>query len=409
MFRLSMIALAGAAALSNVHAAEPLDLDGLVRQSIDNHPSISARLAAVSAARSGLDEARQQYYPTPSIQNLQGSGGSRTSVLALTQPVWTAGRLGATVDGAAARLRSARIAVRENEVNLGLSVSSAFQSFLQARYRNEALRAYIVRLRAINERMTRRVETGVSAQGELDLLRSRIALAEGQRKSTEFSESVSVHQLAELVRLPLAASDLDSTRSILQPPPREDDVVDRAENYSPTLQRLTYDIDAARSDAKAKSADLWPTLALVAQRNLVHNSPSQISSTTFGLQLQYSPGAGTSAAAASHAADAQIVAQSASREASRSDLVTKVHGEFGEYAAAIARRPDLLLNITAADNVMQSYERLFVGGKRSLLDVMNAAREVSDAEVSLADLDALLTCGRYRLAVYSAELPWMGR
>src|ERR1700712_2257463 len=98
MIRMTMIALASAAALANVHAAVPLDLDALVRQSIENHPSISARLAAISAARSGLDEARQQYYPTPSLQNIQGSGASRTTVLSLTQPVWTAGRLGANVD-----------------------------------------------------------------------------------------------------------------------------------------------------------------------------------------------------------------------------------------------------------------------------------------------------------------------
>jgi adhesin transport system outer membrane protein len=67
----------------------------------------------------------------------------------------------------------------------------------------------------------------------------------------------------------------------------------------------------------------------------------------------------------------------------------------------------MMANIKANAAVLASYERLFVAGKRSWLEVMNAAREVSDSELALADIEAQMIAGRYRLALYAAEPQWM--
>jgi adhesin transport system outer membrane protein len=385
-----------------------LTLDDLLQMAVEVHPSIVARQAAVGEARATLDAARLQRWPTPSIQTTQGqgTGGGRTTALGLQQPLWTGGRLTAEIDSALARTRSANMAVIEAQQSLGFTVVGTYQSFLQARGRGVALGRFLTRLDQYRASMQRRVDSGASAAVELELIAARQSSTEGQRNAARFAEVAAVAQLTELTGQQLST---DRIAVVLDPPvlPGLDDLLERAQMYSPTLRRFGRDVEQAQSDADAKAAAKWPTVALVAQRNLVHGVPYTVSSSTVGLQLQYVPGAGFSTLAAARAAAAQTESVRATREAARSELITKLHAEYQDLGSALARRLDMMANIKANAAVLASYERLFVAGKRSWLEVMNAAREVSDSELALADIEAQMIAGRYRLALYAAEPQWM--
>jgi adhesin transport system outer membrane protein len=385
-----------------------LTLDELLRMAVESHPSIEAKHAAVSEARATWDAARLQRWPTPSVQTTQGQGttGGRTTVLSLQQPLWTGGRLTAGEDSALARTRSASMAVIEAQQSLGFTVVGAYQALVQARGRGVALGRLLARLEQYRASMQRRVDSGASAAVELELIAARLSSTEGQRNAARFAEVAAVAQLSELAGQPISS---DRIAVVVETPvlPELDDLLERAQMYSPTLRRLGRDVEQAQSDTAAKTAEQWPTVALVAQRNLVHGVPYTVSSSTVGLQLQYVPGAGFSTLAAARAAAAQTESLRATREAARSELITKLHAEYQDLGSALARRLDMVANIKANAAVLASYERLFVAGKRSWLEVMNAAREVSDSELALADIEAQMVAGRYRLALYAAEPQWM--
>jgi outer membrane protein, adhesin transport system len=54
--------------------------------------------------------------------------------------------------------------------------------------------------------------------------------------------------------------------------------------------------------------------------------------------------------------------------------------------------------------VLESYERQFVGGRKSWLDVLNSLRELTQLEISLAESRAVAAAAYYRLRWRSDEL-----
>lgn len=381
-------------------------LDDLARMAASRHSSVTARRAGVDASREDWNAARQQYYPSPSVQGTPGAGGGLVTVLSLQQPIWNAGRTRASVDAAFARSQSARESVLEAQQSLGLAVANAYQAVAQARGRADALQRLIGRLEGYREGMHRRVINGISAQAELDLLHARFAMASGHHKAVCHAERIARSQLSSLIDQPLSFQAVVVVGGAPDLPNLED-LLASVETRSPLLRRLEHDVAAARADADLKAAARWPTLSLVAQKVLPHGVPNTKKSTSIGLQLQYAPGAGLAAGAITRSAVTQVEILRADREAVKADLVSRVRTEYEELLSAVTRQEDALLNAQATAQVLASYERLFAAGKRSWLDVMNAARELSDAELAVADLKAQITGSRYRLDLHATQLAWM--
>jgi hypothetical protein len=70
---------------------------------------------------------------------------------------------------------------------------------------------------------------------------------------------------------------------------------------------------------------------------------------------------------------AQLQSLRFKREATEQELLANIRSTHENLVSAISRQADTKLNAQAAANVLSSYERLFIAGKRSWLDVMNAA------------------------------------
>lgn len=381
-------------------------LDALARLAAASHASVTAKRAGVQAAQAEWDAAQLQNWPSPSAQTSPGAGGGRTTVLSLEQSLWTGGRIGALVDAAEARTQAANHAVTESVQSVGFAVVNAYQGFAQAQGRAAVMHRFLARLERYRESMQRRVQSGASASGELELLQARHALATGQLRLACSNERVARSQLAVLASVDLPPEAV--VRDAYSPEvPNLGDVLNRSQQLSPVLRRIAQDVRAAQGEVSAKAAQRWPTVALVAQRHLQRGVPNTQSSTSVGLQLQFNPGAGFSSLASARAAHAQVDALRASLEAARADLESRIRAEYEELRSAVMRREDGLLHVAAAGRVLASYERLFAVGKRSWLDVMNAARELSDAELAVADTEAQASASRYRLALYAVEPEWM--
>ena len=86
-------------------------LERLMALALASHPSAQSQRAQLQSAQSGLDSARWQFYPTPSIAVEQAHtastdpsyrGDNRVATLRLQQPLYTGGRLSAGMDKAKA-------------------------------------------------------------------------------------------------------------------------------------------------------------------------------------------------------------------------------------------------------------------------------------------------------------------
>lgn len=384
----------------------PMTLDALAQLAAGSHALVAARRAAVHGADADTSAARQQYLPTPAIQTQQGRDGLRTTSLSLQLPLWTGGRIAAGVDSALARARASRSGVAEAQQRLAVNVTGAYQDFALARAREEALKRFLARLERYRSSMERRVGTGVSPTSDLELLRARQSTALAQLNAAGASADMALAQLSSLVGMPLRREEIAAAT----PAPALaalPDLLGQAERFSPTLRRMAREIEAARSDAAGRKAAMSPTLAAVVQRNIEKGIPNAMNSTSLMLQLQYTPGAGLSALSQARAAEAQVEVVRLDREAARTELARSIRSEYAGVQAAAEREHLVQQNADAAAAVLASYERLFIAGKRSWLDVMNAARELSEADAAVADLAVQRVTGRYRLALYAGEPGWM--
>ena len=96
------------------------------------------------------------------------------------------------------------------------------------------------------------------------------------------------------------------------------------------------------------------------------------------------------------ARDHSAVAGAGGRARSVSEQVL---ADYTLGATAASRLQALRAALEASRQVSESYDRQFLAGRKSWLDVMNAARELAQAETQLADLQSTQVVVSWRLAI----------
>jgi len=375
----------------------------LVEEAIKHHPSIAAARNQVAAAQAGIQGARAQYYPTPSLQLQQESGNSAT-VLSLQQPLWAGGRLDAGVEAASARAQAASISVDESRYTLGLRVTAAWGAWLQARGRIESLTEGVELFQRYAQSVRRRIEGGAAGEVDSELVAARLAQTQGDLAAARSSERAARARLAQLVGKELHPSDIaidphPNRDTPLQPLPN---LTTQAMDHSAALRRREAEITAAGGDLAQKRAALWPTLSLRAQHQRLANPAigQPASDNRVLVVLEYAPGAGLSAGADIDAAAARQAALRDELLAARQDVADTVATDYEDAVASAQRRQQIEHTLNANRAVLASYDRLFIAGKRGWLDVINAAREVIQTQVTLADASAQHAVASARLRLH---------
>lgn len=279
---------------------------------------------------------------------------------------------------------------------------------MQARGRAEALTRGSSLLGVYAESVRQRIKGGVSPEVDRELVESRLAQIQGDLAAARAAERSAVSQLSQLIGRPLHTYELSPGKGVTVQLPAFEILVEQSVERSAALRRIEAEVEAARYDTTQKRAALWPTVGVRAeyQHGDLSNTGAVTRDSRVMLVMDYVPGAGLSAAAGIDAAEARVGSLRESREAARRELLTKIAADYEDYQSSLSRKRDILRTLKAASEVLASYDRLFIAGKRNWLDVLNAARELTQVENSLADIEALLAASYYRLRLHGGELPW---
>ena len=79
----------------------------------------------------------------------------------------------------------------------------------------------------------------------------------------------------------------------------------------------------------------------------------------------------------------------------------QVLSDYAVAASIAGRIKATLASLAAAQDVALSYDRQYLAGRKTWLDVMNAARELAQTEAQLADLQSTHVVVTWRLAAYT--------
>lgn len=407
------------AAPMDVSAAQPassasMTLTDLIGRAVADHPTISGARAGVSAAKQDSEAADLQRYPALSIQSDAGSSGKPSSALVVSQPLWTGGRLTGQIAQADESLKAARARVNEVRYDQALKVIAGWQALAIASQHEEVYARTLDRLSELAAMMQRRVKADVSPRIELDLLQARVQQAQADLLQSQSEQRVARNRLAQLVggalpariealtELPDNSSALGA--SLLGSLPAE--LVDRMLQTHPSVVRLTYEAASAREAAKVRSADQWPQLYARWQRAFPDNSASTgVSPSRLSLSLQYTPGAGLASGAQAKGAEARAEGALFAVDAMRRDLSEQLSADWMEMQNQRKRMDGLQQGIGFNRSVLESYERQFIAGKRTWLDVLNALRETQTSELSLIDARLAAVAAHERMKVRLGAVP----
>jgi adhesin transport system outer membrane protein len=397
-------------------------LEHLLEQAVTSHPSVIAKRFEAQGGQFGVDAAKWQYYPTPSLlteraanETYKNFGVTTSSTLRIQQPLWSGGRMDAGTQSAQIKLEAARISLEEAKWSVALHTLDAWQSLHTAAGRVRAGDALIRQLKNLNAMMERRVTQQVSPAIDAQLLQTRLAQAKADQRlaegATQAARARLIQWVGEAAHDLLAAQGLpnESSKNFALQSTNFD--VDSAMFRSPSLRRYEQEIALAQQDVRLKQSEQWPSVytRLDRQFNDYGNLGTKTAINTLYLGLQYTPGAGLATQSEVRALLARVQSLESDRETLRRQIKDNIDSEWRDYQAS-SERVSLAIQVQSGSaELFDSYTRLFVAGRRSWLELLNTLREQNAAEIQFSDLEAQKEASYYRLRLYLGELPWQNK
>ncbi len=382
--------------------AATLTFDQALQATLASHPLVEGRRSAQAAAKAEQEGAEWQRYPTPSVEANTASAGQNASVFRLDQPVWSGGRITAGIDAAVSRLDAANAAISETRQELALRVNAASSEALRLRARQIHAQASVGEHEKLLAMIRRRVLQEVSPIADQRLAESRLYSTVNELSVTVQGVQNALTQLGQLTGQTVTDIEPKSFSDAARPDGLPADLaqaIERALAHSPVLRRLGFEAKAADADIDSKRSAYMPQVSL-----RLESSQGSVSDNRLMLVLQAQPGAGLSARSGVNAALARREASRQAEETARRDIRQQVTLDWNEWTAARSRVENAEQVRTTSAEVSESYARQYTAGRKTWLDVLNAVREATQAELTLADAKSQMQAAALRLKVQTGEL-----
>ena len=397
--------------LTSLPQARAQALPALVNEVLETHPSLLVQRSLGQVSEKAVEAARWQYFPTPSVSTevagasaqdaSYGNGSKSVTTLRLQQPLWTGGRLTAGVEKAEAGVL-VNLATRDGvRQDLTLRVVQIYSEWYGAYVKGLAFQKSLdvhVRLR---EQIVRRIAQGVSAASDLTLVEGREQQTEAELSVVKAQQVTSLARLAQLLGHPLKADDM--LKAFVEPTPIGDSLdllVDQAKANHPEVVKLLAQARVHKAEIDERRAEMSPELYVRFERQYgnfsIRNAGTE-NRIFLGLNTHF--GAGLSGLSNAAGALARYEAALAEVENTRVSLAEQITSDYWQAEAGQKRVVFLDASLTSSASIWEAWGRQFLAGRKTWLDVMNAARELAQVEVQIAEVKAAQLLLTWRLWV----------
>jgi len=390
-------------------SANNITLNDLIVQALSSYPTILARQSSRDAAKTDLTVAKLKFLPNPSVNTQRNqvayTNSSVTNLPAtnvtISQPIFIGGSLIAGYDKANARLSAADFTLLETREEISRRIIIAYTEWYKAYLKILAFEESVQLHEKFVGLITRRYEAGIASGADRDLSISRLMQAKADLDAQRSIEASSLTTISQLSGRSVERRDLIAQIAKPVAIPKRQDGIFQALAVSVTIQRLNFEAEAAQHEAKEIRAQALPQLSFQAQRQIGNTYvPGYPGYDMYGLVASYAPGGGFSSVAATSAAFERAKSSSLQVEVSKRDLNDRLNAEYNEYEFSQLKKESFQRSADLSGDISASYDRQYLVGKKSWLDLMNAVRERSQTRVSLADAEGGLLGSSYRLAIY---------
>ena len=405
MNQMMKAALAAGVLASFGPGAWAVDLAGLVRETLAQHPTVVSARQQQAAAAQDTAHARWQFFPTPSVSVQQGNQGatanqdSRVRTVSVQQPLWTAGRLTAQVDRAQANEQVGSAELEVVRQDLALRVLVGWSSVQSALLRLSAFQKSLDTHDRLLKQVVRRRDEGASADSDVMLARARMESVRADVMSSQIQLETALELLSQLAGRQVQAQEVPLQRVAPLPEGMVVDVwVAKALERAPSLSKAQARVHAQTAELAIAQASMWPEVFARVEKK--HGDVIHYRTTAY-IGLEASLGAGLSKQTAAAAAQARLQSLQSDVLTQQRALTEQVRSELAQWVSASQRSALLASVVSASENVADSWSRQFLSGRKSWQEVMNAAREQAQNEVQLGDVQVQALLLGKRLAIYA--------
>lgn len=400
-FLLSFIVLQELVFCDNICTIES---NQILKDLISIHPSVKMNSEAIKGAEYKVDSAKWKFYPTPSVDVSYRDSDRFQTTARLDQPLWTGGKLTSGYDIADSQKNEIFFESQETSFKLIDNFYNIIQSYLQAKENLVELNVGLQNLNELKEMLERRVEVGVSSLSDQELLHSRIEAVNSDIINAKNRYQIAKMQL-ELLLDKRIDCDVLISPLIIKDTLTLENGVEKLLNFHPSIKKIDQKIKTAYAElANAKSA-VMPNLNLRAE----HTKGSVYSNIDTSQNLVYatfsvSTNAGLSSFSNIESARVKIQQISFEKQTTEKDLIDAYLADYNNYLISQSRISILKSSIVSAKNVLESYKRLFIAGKKQWLDLVNASRELIQYRVELSNYVVNKKILEYKLSLKYGEI-----
>lgn len=375
------------------------ELEGLMAEAVARHPSIASRHASLRAAGVDITSAWLTRLPTMSIQaNQYGSiAMSQTVAASIDMPLWTNGRISATIARAHANQQVETWRLAETVLDVQMQVNQYYHEVKRQAEREQVLTRTLGVMDDMVASMQRRVDQEVSPQADLQLVQSRRLQVQQQRDLTMAQRASALAHLRDLVLRDDIVLGPDWIAPARWPQWQSDRLIQQGLTVSPQRRRVIAEAKVSEEDAKVAAAARLPSLYGSYSYDEVYHH-------RLGISLRMQTNGGFSEIFIAHAAKLREKASELQVPTTEQDLKATLSADLVEYTSARARQDGAQDLAKASERITESYVRQFVSGRRTWLDVMNAVREAMSAELDAIDVRYSAASSANRLLLRTGNL-----
>lgn len=359
-----------------------------------------------------------QFFPKPSFVSQKvsasatnplygyGYGDPRVSTISIYQPLWTGGRIYSGLKKSQAGVKADAANFRAVSQAVALSFIQAYGDWFGAELKVRALRRSFMTHERLIALITRRIEKGVSASSDLVLAEGRINTVSSALDQANAQSRAALNRLEQLFGHPVDVKHLAAMNTVLDLSANDQSaMVDRALVIAPELEKASSEIAAAEAEIGVQKSSYSPEVYVQASRQYgnfgVAGQPPQ---NTVGIGLATQFGAGLSNYTQVNQAKSRYEAAKSKEEAVKRQVAEQVMTDASNYRSADMRLKSLEKAFVASEQVALAWDRQFLAGRKSWLELMNAAAELAQSEVSVAETRATLFILKWRLAIITEGL-----
>jgi len=388
--------------------ARALTLEEALALTYDTNPTLLAARAQLRAQNENVSQARSGWRPSVNSNlsvgmtkvdaesrgvQTDGSSVPKTAGISVNQPIYTGGRIGASIDGAEADVQAGRAQLFNAEQTVLLQGVVAYVNLLREEATLELRVNNLQRLNKQLEATRDRFRVGEVTRTDVSQAEARVSRARADRTQAEGDLVTSRVAFERVVgRLP---DTLLTPATPAGMPVSRDEAVDIALRGNYTLIQAKFTELAAQHRVDESASALLPSVNLVARADQAYDTggldnesrslaaevqvsiPIYQRGTTYSLVRQAKENANRS----------RLLVDSARRE-----VVDSAARSFETYQTTLARIESLKAEVGASEVALDGVQQEATVGARTVLDVLDAEQELLNGQVSLvqAERDAIV-------------------